>query len=179
MHTYIHILLSHSFPDVMMESYKDKPLAPLFFVIFLIIAFYLVLNVLLGVVYSTFRYIQKKKFKRTYFRKRQQFCDSNYIRMHVYSYIHMCIYTYICIYVSFLCMYVCAYVCLYERTHQLCMYDKHMDIVCLVGLFFVVLQTTYIVHMCIYVCNFKTYVTVYIRNSIHTYMYIHACILNT
>ncbi|XP_065889561.1 two pore channel protein 1-like isoform X2 [Dysidea avara] len=59
-----------NFPDVMMESYKRKPLAPLFFIIFLIITLYIITNVLLAVVYSTFQNIQKKKFRALYLHRR-------------------------------------------------------------------------------------------------------------
>jgi len=54
----------------MMESYNRKPLAPLFFIIFLIITLYLITNVLLAVVYSTFQNIQKKKFRALYLHRR-------------------------------------------------------------------------------------------------------------
>ena len=71
-----------SFPDVMMESYKRRPLAPLFFLIFLIIGLYIVTNVLLAVVYSTFQSIQKGKFKKLFLHRR-------YVHMHIRTYVYM------------------------------------------------------------------------------------------
>jgi len=61
----------------MMESYDRHPVAPLFFVIFLIIALYIITNVLLGMVYSVFKDIQKEKFKELYLHRR-------YIYIHTY-----------------------------------------------------------------------------------------------
>ena len=59
-----------SYPDVMMEAYKRKPLAPLFFVVFLIFALYIISNILLAMVYSTFQDTHKKKFKKLYLHRR-------------------------------------------------------------------------------------------------------------
>ena len=60
----------YSFPDVMMEVYKRKPLAPLFFVLFLIFTLYIISNVLLAMVYSTFEKTHKEKFKTMYLHRR-------------------------------------------------------------------------------------------------------------
>ena len=73
--TYIYLLhacmcINCSFPDVMMESYSVKPLTPIFFVIFLIIGLYIIINVLLATVYSTFKENQKRKFLEISKRKR-------------------------------------------------------------------------------------------------------------
>ena len=75
-------IYSHSFPDVMMESYKNKPLAPLFFIIFLIFGLYIITNVLLAMIYSTFQKIQKEKFKKLYLHRRYIYIVHTYIIMH-------------------------------------------------------------------------------------------------
>ena len=62
--------LYYSFPDVMMESYSVKPLTPVFFVVFLIIGLYIIINVLLATVYGTFKENQKRKFLAMSKRKR-------------------------------------------------------------------------------------------------------------
>ena len=54
----------------MMECYKRNDLTPIFFVIFLIVMLYIINNILLAMVYSTFQDIQKEKFKRLYLHRR-------------------------------------------------------------------------------------------------------------
>ena len=78
MHTCIHpihmyvctYVCSHSFPDVMMESYNRHQLSPLFFIVFLIFGLYIIANVLLAVVYSTFQKIHKEKFRKLFLHRR-------------------------------------------------------------------------------------------------------------
>ena len=66
-YTFVHI---RSFPDVMMESYNRNRLTPLFFVLFIIIGLYIIANVLLAVVYTTFQDIQKRKFRKLFLHRR-------------------------------------------------------------------------------------------------------------
>ena len=75
---------SYSFPDVMMESYSLNPLAPIFFVVFLIIGLYIIINILLATVYSTFKENQKKKFLEMTKFKRYEYYSWLYL-MYAYS----------------------------------------------------------------------------------------------
>ena len=59
-----------SYPDIMMECYNHYDLTPIFFILFLIIMLYIINNILLAMVYSTFQDIQKEKFKKLYLHRR-------------------------------------------------------------------------------------------------------------
>ena len=64
-----------------------------------------------------------------------------YIVIYICVYIHTYVYTYT--YLSLVFLYVCMYmhmcVCMSAYINYVCTYDKHVDMVCLVGLIFVVL----------------------------------------
>eukprot|EP00731_Ephydatia_muelleri_P023036 Em0015g619a len=61
-----------NYPDVMMEMYHYSPASFFFFLVYLIIALYIMSNVLLGVVYSNFKTMELKKFKKIYMNKREK-----------------------------------------------------------------------------------------------------------
>ena len=63
----IHVL---SFPDIMMECYNRYDWTPIFFVIFLIILLYIINNILLAMVYSTFQDNLKENFRKLYLNRR-------------------------------------------------------------------------------------------------------------
>ena len=54
----------------MMESYDRNPWTPLFFVIFIFVMLYVINNVVLAMVYSSFKDYQKEKFKELYLHRR-------------------------------------------------------------------------------------------------------------
>ena len=118
----------HSFPDVMMESYNRKPLAPLFFIIFLIITLYIITNVLLAVVYSTFQNIQKKKFRSLYLHRRYV-CLCKLLYMYcmnvlvcLYACVRVCMCVCVCVHVYMCvcsCVRVCVCVCMLRYLYHL------------------------------------------------------------
>ncbi|NXY48915.1 TPC1 protein, partial [Ceuthmochares aereus] len=59
-----------SFPDVMMPSYARNPWSCVFFIVYLSIELYFIMNLLLAVVFDTFNDIEKKKFKSLLLHKR-------------------------------------------------------------------------------------------------------------
>ncbi|XP_038058978.1 two pore calcium channel protein 1-like [Patiria miniata] len=64
------LMTTANFPDVMMPAYAQSPWSFLFFVVFLILELYFLMNLLLAVVYDTFTGIEKKKFKALHLHKR-------------------------------------------------------------------------------------------------------------
>ena len=65
----------------MMECYNRYELTPIFFVVFLIIIPYIIGNILLAMVYSTFQGKQKEKFKKLFLHRRYVHCS--YICMYI------------------------------------------------------------------------------------------------
>eukprot|EP00069_Balaena_mysticetus_P021314 bmy_13618T0 len=63
-------LCKHSFPDVMMPSYSRNPWSCVFFIVYLSIELYFIMNLLLAVVFDTFNDIEKHKFKSLLLHKR-------------------------------------------------------------------------------------------------------------
>uniref|UniRef100_A0A2K5PIB4 Two pore segment channel 1 n=1 Tax=Cebus imitator TaxID=2715852 RepID=A0A2K5PIB4_CEBIM len=59
-----------SFPDVMMPSYSRNPWSCVFFIVYLSIELYFIMNLLLAVVFDTFNDIEKRKFKSLLLHKR-------------------------------------------------------------------------------------------------------------
>uniref|UniRef100_A0A8C9F8J9 Two pore segment channel 1 n=1 Tax=Pavo cristatus TaxID=9049 RepID=A0A8C9F8J9_PAVCR len=62
--------LGYSFPDVMMPSYARNPWSCVFFIVYLSIELYFIMNLLLAVVFDTFNDIEKRKFKSLLLHKR-------------------------------------------------------------------------------------------------------------
>ncbi|PKU32986.1 two pore calcium channel protein 1 [Limosa lapponica baueri] len=58
------------FPDVMMPSYARNPWSCVFFIVYLSIELYFIMNLLLAVVFDTFNDIEKRKFKSLLLHKR-------------------------------------------------------------------------------------------------------------
>lgn len=59
-----------NFPDIMMQSYHINLATPLFFITYLVFIIYILSNILLGVVYSIFKDVEKKKFKKLLLHRR-------------------------------------------------------------------------------------------------------------
>ncbi|XP_018116215.1 two pore calcium channel protein 1 [Xenopus laevis] len=64
------LLTTANFPDVMMPAYSRNPWSCIFFIIYLSIELYFIMNLLLAVVFDTFNDIEKKKFKSLLLHKR-------------------------------------------------------------------------------------------------------------
>ncbi|XP_077995926.1 two pore calcium channel protein 1-like [Glandiceps talaboti] len=58
------LLTTANFPDVMMPAYNTHRSASLFFIVYLVIELYFLMNLLLAVVYETFTGIEKEKFRQ-------------------------------------------------------------------------------------------------------------------
>nr|XP_027195298.1 two pore calcium channel protein 1-like [Dermatophagoides pteronyssinus] len=68
------LLTTANFPDVMMPAYQKSQLYALFFIIFLVINLYFLLNIMLAVVYNSFSQIEKDKFRKLFLHRRKA-CD--------------------------------------------------------------------------------------------------------
>lgn len=64
------LLTTANFPDVMMPSYSRNPWSCIFFIVYLSIELYFIMNLLLAVVFDTFNDIEKHKFKSLLLHKR-------------------------------------------------------------------------------------------------------------
>ncbi|KAM9194022.1 two pore channel protein 1 isoform 4-T4 [Dugong dugon] len=64
------LLTTANFPDVMMPSYSRSPWSCVFFIVYLSIELYFIMNLLLAVVFDTFNDIEKRKFKSLLLHKR-------------------------------------------------------------------------------------------------------------
>ncbi|XP_073168490.1 two pore channel protein 1 isoform X2 [Lepidochelys kempii] len=64
------LLTTSNFPDVMMPSYSQNPWSCVFFIVYLSIELYFIMNLLLAVVFDTFSDIEKRKFKSLLLHKR-------------------------------------------------------------------------------------------------------------
>ncbi|XP_063769368.1 two pore channel protein 1 isoform X1 [Pseudophryne corroboree] len=64
------LLTTANFPDVMMPAYSRNRWSCVFFIVYLSIELYLIMNLLLAVVFDTFNDIEKKKFKSLLLHKR-------------------------------------------------------------------------------------------------------------
>lgn len=64
------LLTTANFPDVMMPSYSRSSWSCIFFIVYLSIELYFIMNLLLAVVFDTFNGIEKKKFKSLLLHKR-------------------------------------------------------------------------------------------------------------
>ena len=65
----LHFLCSN--PDVMMKSYNWSRWSCIFFISYLFINLYFLMNLMLAVVYDTFTKIEKEKFRRLFLHKRK------------------------------------------------------------------------------------------------------------
>lgn len=65
------IKICFSYPDVMMKSYNFSPWSSAFFISYLAINLYFLMNLMLAVVYDAFTRIEKDKFRRLYLHKRK------------------------------------------------------------------------------------------------------------
>ncbi|GIX76970.1 two pore calcium channel protein 1 [Caerostris darwini] len=65
------LLTTANFPDVMMPSYAMTKWSSLFFIIFIIIHVYFLMNLMLAVVYETFTRIEKDKFRKLLLHRRK------------------------------------------------------------------------------------------------------------
>ncbi|KAL1454257.1 hypothetical protein WDU94_010530, partial [Cyamophila willieti] len=61
----------YSFPDVMMPAYSTSKWNSLFFISFLCIVLYILMNLMLAVVYETFTTIERNKFRKLLLHKRK------------------------------------------------------------------------------------------------------------
>ncbi|XP_044304861.1 two pore calcium channel protein 1 isoform X3 [Varanus komodoensis] len=64
------LLTTANFPDVMMPSYSRSPWSCIFFIVYLSIELYFIMNLLLAVVFDTFSDIEKRKFRSLLLHKR-------------------------------------------------------------------------------------------------------------
>ncbi|KAB0370359.1 hypothetical protein FD755_018321 [Muntiacus reevesi] len=64
------LLTTANFPDVMMPSYSQNPWSCIFFIVYLSIELYFIMNLLLAVVFDTFNDVEKRKFKSLLLHKR-------------------------------------------------------------------------------------------------------------
>ncbi|KAM9329594.1 two pore channel protein 1 [Gastrophryne carolinensis] len=64
------LLTTANFPDVMMPAYSRNRWSCIFFIVYLSIELYFIMNLLLAVVFDTFNDIEKKKFKSLLLHKR-------------------------------------------------------------------------------------------------------------
>ena len=60
----------HSFPDIMMPVYAQHKTSAIFFVIYLVIQLYFVLNMMLAVAYEKYSSVAKEKFRRLFLHRR-------------------------------------------------------------------------------------------------------------
>ncbi|KAF7238437.1 Two pore calcium channel protein 1 [Varanus komodoensis] len=66
----VKIVACVGFPDVMMPSYSRSPWSCIFFIVYLSIELYFIMNLLLAVVFDTFSDIEKRKFRSLLLHKR-------------------------------------------------------------------------------------------------------------
>ncbi|XP_066953785.1 two pore calcium channel protein 1-like isoform X3 [Macrobrachium rosenbergii] len=59
-------------PDIMMPAYDASPYYVIFFVLFLVICFFIYMNIILAVIYNNYRKHLKNEVKKTVYSKRQQ-----------------------------------------------------------------------------------------------------------
>eukprot|EP00062_Callorhinchus_milii_P016769 gi/632968409/ref/XP_007900510.1/ PREDICTED: two pore calcium channel protein 1 [Callorhinchus milii] len=64
------LLTTANFPDVMMPAYSKNAWSCVFFIVYLSIELYFIMNLLLAVVFDTFNDVEKKKFKSLLLHKR-------------------------------------------------------------------------------------------------------------
>ncbi|XP_051776995.1 two pore channel protein 1 isoform X2 [Erpetoichthys calabaricus] len=64
------LLTTANFPDVMMPAYSRSPWSCVFFIVYLSIELYFIMNLLLAVVFDTFNDVEKMKFKSLLLHKR-------------------------------------------------------------------------------------------------------------
>jgi len=65
------LLTTANYPDVMMPSYESNPLSAIFFISYLSINLYFLMNLMLAVVYDSFTRIEVGKFKKLFLHKRK------------------------------------------------------------------------------------------------------------
>ncbi len=65
------MLFPNSYPDVMMRSYDNSRWSAIFFVSYLSVNLYFLMNLMLAVVYDAFTRIEKEKFRRLFLHKRR------------------------------------------------------------------------------------------------------------
>uniref|UniRef100_T1IK76 Ion transport domain-containing protein n=1 Tax=Strigamia maritima TaxID=126957 RepID=T1IK76_STRMM len=65
------LLTTANFPDVMMPAYAHSRLAAAFFILYLSVVLYFLMNLMLAVVYETFTVIEKEKFRKLLLHKRK------------------------------------------------------------------------------------------------------------
>lgn len=67
----------YSYPDVMMPAYAKNRWSSLFFIAFLVIHLYFLMNLMLAVVYETFTRIEKQKFRKLLLHRRRA-CQNSF-----------------------------------------------------------------------------------------------------
>lgn len=65
------LLTTANFPDVMLPAYAKSKWSALFFIVFLIINLYFLMNLMLAVVYETFTRMEKEKFRKLLLHRRK------------------------------------------------------------------------------------------------------------
>ncbi|KAJ6659058.1 hypothetical protein lerEdw1_019361 [Lerista edwardsae] len=92
------LLTTANFPDVMMPSYARSRWSCVFFIVYLSIELYFIMNLLLAVVFDTFNDIEKKKFRSLLLHKRSAIQHAYHLLVSKQVY-------------GFVCASVCACVC--------------------------------------------------------------------
>lgn len=64
------LMTTANYPDVMMPAYYANDFACLFFIIYMMFGFYLLTNMVLSMVYDSFKNTQERKFKKIFLHKR-------------------------------------------------------------------------------------------------------------
>ncbi|XP_068750290.1 two pore channel protein 1-like isoform X2 [Montipora capricornis] len=64
------LLTTANYPDVMMPSYSHSRWSAIFFIVYVSVVLYFLMNLLLAVVYDTFTNIEKDKFRKLFLHKR-------------------------------------------------------------------------------------------------------------
>lgn len=64
------LITTANFPDIMLPSYDRHSLAALFFVMYLVIGLYFLMNLVLAVLYAEFRRREEEKCKKLYLHRR-------------------------------------------------------------------------------------------------------------
>ncbi|KJE93346.1 hypothetical protein, variant 1 [Capsaspora owczarzaki ATCC 30864] len=64
------LITTSNFPDVMLPSYRKNPWSSVYFIVFLLVCLYILLNLLHAIVYESFAEQEKLKFRKLFLHKR-------------------------------------------------------------------------------------------------------------
>ena len=102
------LLTTANFPDVMLPSYEANSISFLFFLSYLIITIYLMMNIVLAVVYDTFTAAENIKLKKLFLHKRAA-CQHAFKLLVTRENINLISYQHFCGLVMFLCPSDCSH----------------------------------------------------------------------